>query len=102
MLLFTRFELGEVDAKVELGELVFAPHLYSIELLRVVAELLLDFLHGLANMCVQESVTAMFILRRQAVRLERICALAFSSFAMVLILVLRFTFKFDATFASGG
>ena len=80
---------------------MLAPHLYPIELLRVVAILRLNFLHGLADMCMQKIVET-FIIRGKAVRQERICAVTFRFLAMVLILVLRFAVKFDAAFAAVG
>lgn len=82
---------------------MLAPHLYPIELLRVVAELRLNFLHGLADMCVsQEVVKTFFIIRGKAVRQKRICAITFRFLAMILILILRFAIKFDAAFAAVG
>ena len=81
---------------------MLAPHLYPIELLGVVPILRLNFLHGLADMCMQKIVETFFIIRGKAVRQERICAVTFRFLAMVLILVLRFAVKFDAAFAAVG
>lgn len=103
LLLFARLQVGEVYPEVKLGQLVLSPHLDPIQLARIVAELLLDLLHGYPNMSFRGIVVAILVagFAREAVGHERLRALALGLLAAVLVLVLRLALELDA-FARGG
>lgn len=105
LLLLARLQLGKVDTVVELGELVLTAHLDTIELPRVVSELLLDFGLGhtdvgLGHFTSSASLGGGYVIR-DTISFQRISAFTLRFVAPVKVVFLPVALELDTFRASG-